>query len=111
MITYRKLSLSIAEQRFILTVYLTVLPRLAWAVQERTATSDHPDDVFSTVEIVCKRKKYDEEDSECGDGFFGVWISMMLADTAPKQRKPKNKPYKVVDRDGMYAHVAKSGTM
>ena len=36
---------------------------------------------------------------------------MMLTDTALKHLKPKDKPYKVADRDGMYAHVAKSGTI
>ena len=35
----------------------------------------------------------------------------MLTDTAFKQLKPRDKPYKVADRDGMYAHVAESGTM
>ncbi|WP_422367501.1 tyrosine-type recombinase/integrase [Pelagibius sp.] len=35
----------------------------------------------------------------------------MLTDTALKQLKPKEKAYKVADRDGMYVHVAKSGTV
>ncbi|MEO0643376.1 MAG: tyrosine-type recombinase/integrase [Pseudomonadota bacterium] len=33
----------------------------------------------------------------------------MLTDVALKNLKPKAKPYKVSDRDGMYAHVAPSG--
>ena len=43
--------------------------------------------------------------------FSACGHSMMLTDTALKQLKPKDKPYKVADRDGMYAHVAKSGTI
>lgn len=35
----------------------------------------------------------------------------MLTYTALRQLKPKEKAYKVADRDGMYAHVAKSGTV
>lgn len=35
----------------------------------------------------------------------------MLTDTALKQLKSKAKAYKVADRDGMYVHVAKSGTV
>ena len=35
----------------------------------------------------------------------------MLTDAALKQMKPKGKPYKVADRDGMYAHVSASGTV
>lgn len=35
----------------------------------------------------------------------------MLTDPALKMLKSKNKPYEVSDRDGMYAHVAKSGTI
>ncbi len=35
----------------------------------------------------------------------------MLTDAALKQLKPKGKPYKVADRDGMYAHVSASGTV
>ncbi len=35
----------------------------------------------------------------------------MLTDVALKNLKPKGKPYKVADRDGMYAHVAASGTI
>lgn len=35
----------------------------------------------------------------------------MLMDTALKRLKPREKPYKVADRDSMYAHVAKSGTI
>ena len=33
----------------------------------------------------------------------------MLTDVALKNLKPRAKPYKVSDRDGMYAHVAPSG--
>ena len=33
----------------------------------------------------------------------------MLTDVALKNLKPKRRPYKVTDRDGMYAHVAVSG--
>jgi hypothetical protein len=33
----------------------------------------------------------------------------MLTDVALKNLKPKQRPYKVADRDGMYAHVAVSG--
>jgi hypothetical protein len=35
----------------------------------------------------------------------------MLTDTALKNLKPKEKPYKVADRDGMYVVVAPSGTI
>ena len=35
----------------------------------------------------------------------------MLTDTALKSLKSQGKPYKVADRDGMYAHVATSGTV
>ncbi len=35
----------------------------------------------------------------------------MLSDTALKHLKPKEKPFKVADRDGMYAYVTKSGTI
>jgi len=35
----------------------------------------------------------------------------MLTDTALKKLKPQGKPYKVADRDGMYAHVTTSGTI
>jgi integrase len=35
----------------------------------------------------------------------------MLTDTALKHLKPKEKPYKVSDRDGMYVHVSTSGTI
>jgi integrase len=35
----------------------------------------------------------------------------MLTDTALKWLKPKDKPYKVTDRDGMYAHVSTGGTI
>ena len=35
----------------------------------------------------------------------------MLTDVALKNLKPKDKPYKVTDRDGMYVHVAPSGTV
>ncbi len=35
----------------------------------------------------------------------------MLTDTALKNLKPKGKPYKVSDRDGMYVLVAPSGTV
>jgi Arm DNA-binding domain len=35
----------------------------------------------------------------------------MLTDTALKNLKPKEKPYKVSDRDGMYVVVAPSGTV
>ena len=35
----------------------------------------------------------------------------MLTDTALKNLKPKEKPYNVADRDGMYVVVAPSGTI
>jgi len=35
----------------------------------------------------------------------------MLTDTALKKLKPQGKPYKIADRDGMYAHVTTSGTI
>jgi hypothetical protein len=35
----------------------------------------------------------------------------MLTDTALKRLKPKEKDYKVSDRDGMYATVKPSGTI
>ena len=35
----------------------------------------------------------------------------MLTDVALKNLKPKEKPYKVADRDGMYVMVAPSGTV
>ncbi|WP_417462984.1 tyrosine-type recombinase/integrase [Kordiimonas sp.] len=35
----------------------------------------------------------------------------MLTDAGLKQLKPKGKPFKVSDRDGMYAHVSASGTV
>src|SRR5215207_11780519 len=35
----------------------------------------------------------------------------MLTDVALKNLKPKDKPYKVTDRDGMYAHVSTSGAI
>ena len=35
----------------------------------------------------------------------------MLTDIALKSLKPKDKPYKVSDRDGMYAHVTTSGAV
>jgi len=35
----------------------------------------------------------------------------MLTDAALKQLKQKGKPYKISDRDGMYAHVSASGTV
>lgn len=35
----------------------------------------------------------------------------MLTDTALKQLKSKEKPYKISDRDGMYVHVATSGSV
>ena len=35
----------------------------------------------------------------------------MLTDVALKNLKPKQKPYKVADRDGMYVVVAPSGTV
>ncbi|WP_227268021.1 tyrosine-type recombinase/integrase [Roseobacter weihaiensis] len=35
----------------------------------------------------------------------------MLTDTSLKNLKKKNKPYKISDRDGMYAHIATSGTV
>ena len=35
----------------------------------------------------------------------------MLTDVALKNLKPKEKPYKVADRDGMYVVVAPSGTV
>ena len=33
----------------------------------------------------------------------------MLTDVALKNLKPRAKPFKVADRDGMYAHVSTSG--
>lgn len=33
----------------------------------------------------------------------------MLTDVALKNLKPRTKPFKVADRDGMYAHVSTSG--
>jgi len=35
----------------------------------------------------------------------------MLTDTALRNLRPKDKAYKVADRDGMYVHVATSGTV
>ena len=35
----------------------------------------------------------------------------MLTDAALRAFKPRPKPYKVTDRDGMYAHVAPSGAI
>ena len=35
----------------------------------------------------------------------------MLTDTALKNLKPKDAPYKVTDRDGMYATVSTAGTV
>jgi hypothetical protein len=35
----------------------------------------------------------------------------MLTDAALRALKPRPKPYKVTDRDGMYVHVAPSGTI
>lgn len=35
----------------------------------------------------------------------------MLTDTALRNLKPKSKPYKVSDRDGMYVTVSKAGTV
>tara|TARA_A100001391_G_scaffold37386_1_gene20516 strand:+ start:11780 stop:13036 length:1257 start_codon:yes stop_codon:yes gene_type:complete len=35
----------------------------------------------------------------------------MLTDAGLKQLKPKGKPFKISDRDGMYAHVSASGTV
>jgi integrase len=35
----------------------------------------------------------------------------MLTDVALKCLKPRDKPYKVTDRDGMYVHVSTSGTV
>ena len=35
----------------------------------------------------------------------------MLTDTTLRSLKPKAKPYKVADRDGMYVVVAPSGTV
>lgn len=35
----------------------------------------------------------------------------MLSDTKIKNLKPKDKPYKVVDRDGLYAYVSTAGTI
>ena len=35
----------------------------------------------------------------------------MLNDRILKTAKPKEKPYKLQDRDGMYAYVATSGTI
>lgn len=35
----------------------------------------------------------------------------MLSDTKIKSLKPKDKPYKVVDRDGLYAYVSTAGTV
>ena len=35
----------------------------------------------------------------------------MLTDVALKLLKPKEKPYKVADRDGMYVHVSSKGSL
>lgn len=35
----------------------------------------------------------------------------MLTDTTLKNLKPKEKPYKIADRDGMYVVVSPSGTV
>ena len=35
----------------------------------------------------------------------------MLTDTALKNLKPKDAPYKVTDRDGMYVTVSTAGTV
>jgi hypothetical protein len=35
----------------------------------------------------------------------------MLTDAALRNLKPKDKPYKVTDRDGLYVYVLKSGTV
>ena len=35
----------------------------------------------------------------------------MLTDVALKNLKPKEKPFKVTDRDGMYVHVSPGGTL
>jgi hypothetical protein len=35
----------------------------------------------------------------------------MLTDVALKNLRPKTKPYKVADRDGMYAHVSPGGSI
>ena len=35
----------------------------------------------------------------------------MLTDAALKSLKPKDKPYKVTDRDGMYVRVGTNGTI
>jgi len=35
----------------------------------------------------------------------------MLTDTALRALKPRPKPYKITDRDGMYAHVTPSGSI
>lgn len=35
----------------------------------------------------------------------------MLTDAALKNMKPKEKSYKVTDRDGMYVHVSTGGTI
>jgi hypothetical protein len=35
----------------------------------------------------------------------------MLTDTALKSLKPKDTPYKVVDRDGLYVTVSPAGTI
>src|SRR5689334_20412834 len=35
----------------------------------------------------------------------------MLTDTALRSLKPKEKPYKVTDRDGLYVYVLTSGTI
>ena len=35
----------------------------------------------------------------------------MLTDTALKSLKPKDTPYKVTDRDGMYVTVSSAGTV
>lgn len=43
--------------------------------------------------------------------FFNLGDTGMLTDTALRSLKPKEKPYKIADRDGMYAYVATSGTI
>ena len=35
----------------------------------------------------------------------------MLTDVALKALKPKDKAYKITDRDGMYAHVSPGGNV
>jgi hypothetical protein len=41
----------------------------------------------------------------------GIPERRVLTDTALKNLRPKDKAYKVADRDGMYVHVTTSGSI